>query len=658
MIYRVDRIAESVSRVARAFDRTGSVRDRATPRSLALEATALRSIGVPAPLLLEAAAQARWTAAPLDATLLASRRVDEDVFYRALARRLDVPFIVQPTRLDIRTDYGAAATAGAAALATPARDVRWLAAPRGRAIAAMLALPDASGLAITTPRRFGAWLRASAGAQIADDAALRLHRIEPRLSARAGPSRRTQFASAALLAAFGGLAALWPHAATLLLWTLLTIAFSMATATRIFTAAATFGPEPDSPPLADRSLPLYTIVIALYREAGVAAALIAALEAIDYPRAKLDIKFVVEADDSATFAALAASLPGIEYEIIVAPHGAPRTKPRALNVALPFARGELLCVFDAEDRPEPDQLRRAAARFARADSRLGCLQARLCADNADENVIAGLFALDYAALFEVANPGIAALGLPMMLGGTSNHFRVQTLRDLCGWDAWNVTEDADLGIRLARCGLRVETLDSRTCEEAPVTLAALVNQRVRWMKGWMQTAFVHLRDPVALWINLGPLAFFVTLSLFVSGVLSPLLWPWFTLALARDLATGALFAPATLLDHVVDTCALWLAVAGPVAIVWPVALGMKRQGLTPRWPLLFLLPFWHVMLSVAAWRAVYDLWRNPFGWAKTTHGVAKRRVRQRQPTKRRSSAPMARATTSPSNERTTTPASN
>lgn len=376
----------------------------------------------------------------------------------------------------------------------------------------------------------------------------------------------------------------------------------------------------------------------------------------DYPRAKLDIKFVVEADDPATFAALAAALPGVEYEIVVAPYGAPRTKPRALNVALPFARGELLCVYDAEDRPEPDQLRRAAARFAHAEEKLGCLQARLCADNPHENAIAGLFALDYAALFEVVNPGVAALGLPMMLGGTSNHFQVRTLRDLGGWDAWNVTEDADLGLRLARCGLRVETLASRTGEEAPVSLAALLNQRVRWMKGWMQTAFVHLRDPVALWINLGPLGFFVTLAIFVSGVFSPLMWPWFTVVLARDIATGALFAPATLADHLIDTCALWLAVAGPVAIVWPVALGMKRQGLTARWPLLFLLPLWHVMLSVAAWRALYDLWRNPFGWAKTTHGVAKRRADQRQATKRFSSAPMTRATARPISDSTTTPA--
>lgn len=647
MIYRVDRIAERDSPDARAARRRPSPQHNAEPpkrtaqdaraahsgaraaqdaRATQLEALALAEIGIPASWIARAAAQARWTGAPLDATLLAARGIGEDAFYRALARRLGVPFIAQRVALDDRADYGAVAAAGIAALAQPTQHVRWLAAPRGRAIAALLALPDAAGLAITTPRRFGASLRGSAWTQIAEDAALRLHKIEPRLSARAGPSRATRLSSGALLCLAALLAFLWPHAIGLLIWTLLTIAFSMATVTRLFTAAATFGAEAQSPPLADRDLPTYTLVVPLYREANIARALVRALEALDYPRAKLDIKFVVEADDSRTFAALAAVVPGPEYEIIVAPPGAPRTKPRALNIALPFARGELLCIYDAEDRPEPDQLRRAAARFARADARLGCLQARLAIDNSHENAIAGLFAIDYAALFEVANPGVAALGLPMMLGGTSNHFRTRTLRDLGGWDAWNVTEDADLGLRLARCDLRVETLASRTCEEAPVTLRALMNQRVRWMKGWMQTAFVHLRDPLALWRNLRPLAFFTTLAFFASGVLSPLLWPYFVVVLVRDLASGALFAPATAFDHLVNTCALWLAIAGPAGMIWLGLLGMKRQGLTALWPLLFLLPLWHVMLSAAAWRAIYDLWRNPYGWAKTTHGVARRRM--------------------------------
>ena len=659
MVYRVDRIADSVLRDSGA-GRQGAIGcGRETARRVeAIEAQALAAIGVPTLQIAETAALARWSGAPLAETLLASRTISEDVLYRALAARLGVPFVTRPVQLDARADYGAASSAGFAALARPIEGVRWLAAPRGRAMAALLALPDPSGLAITTPRRLGASLRASAGPQIAEDAALRLHQIEPRLSARAGPSLETRLASAALLAVGAVATALWPQWSALLAWALLTFAFSAATITRLFTAAATFSTDEETPTVVDRDLPVYTIVVPLYREAEMVGALIDALEALHYPRAKLDIKFVVEAEDTVTFAALATGLPGVEYEIVVAPPGAPRTKPRALNIALPFARGDLLCIYDAEDRPEPDQLRQAAARFAHADRGLGCLQARLAVDNADENAIAGLFAIDYAALFEVANPGLAALGLPMMLGGTSNHFRTQTLRDLCGWDAWNVTEDADLGIRLARCGLRVETFASRTHEEAPIAIHALFNQRVRWMKGWMQTAFVHLRDPVALWRNLRPLAFVTTLAAFVSGVVSPLLWPFFAVMLARDLATGALLSPTSPLDYAVATCALWLAVAGPVAMVWLAVLGMERQGLGRRWPLLFLLPLWHVMLCLAAWRAIHDLWRNPFGWAKTTHGVARRRASpQRQDENLFSSMAMARATARPSPDRTTTPAS-
>lgn len=628
MVYRVDPIAESVSpRRQDPVRRYGRVdRRTAASRREAIETAALLDLGVPAPLVARAAAEARWLGLSPDAALLASRRIDEDSFYRSLAERLGVPFVTRPVALDGEVDYAAASAAGAAALARPVNGLRWLVAPRGRAIATLLALPDPAGLAVTTPRRFAALLRAAARTKIADDAALRLHDLEPRLSARRGPTAATRWRAAAAGAAFAGGLLLWPALVAALLWMLLTIAFSVATVVRLFTAAASFEPEPVAAEPPDRELPDYTVVIALYREAGVAPDLVRALEALDYPRARLDVKFVVEADDSETFAALAAAIPGVEYEIVVAPPGAPRTKPRALNVALPFARGELLTIYDAEDRPEPDQLRRAAARFARAGPDLGCVQARLAIDNHADTWLAGLFALDYAALFETINPGLAALRLPMLLGGTSNHFRTGMLRAVGGWDAWNVTEDADLGLRLARCGYSVETFASRTWEEAPITLRALLDQRVRWIKGWMQTAFVHMRDIGALWRNLRPLAFFVTLATFVSGVASPVLWPWFTILLVRDAVSGALFAPANGLDLIVDTFACWLAVAGPVAMVWPVWLGMRRQKLTALWPLLFLLPVWHALIGLAALRAIGDLWRDPFRWAKTEHGKARRRL--------------------------------
>jgi cellulose synthase/poly-beta-1,6-N-acetylglucosamine synthase-like glycosyltransferase len=220
------------------------------------------------------------------------------------------------------------------------------------------------------------------------------------------------------------------------------------------------------PALADDELPNYTVVVALYREAGVAADLVRGLDALDYPKSKLDIKLVVEQRDPETLSRLVElELPG-RYEIVVAPPGPPQTKPRALNIALASARGELIVVYDAEDIPAPDQLRLAAARFA-ADKSVDCLQARLAIRNGGESWLASQFAIEYATLFDFINPGLCALDLPIALGGSSNHFRVRSLIDVGAWDEWNVTEDADLGIRLARFGYRVRALDSDTSEEAP-----------------------------------------------------------------------------------------------------------------------------------------------------------------------------------------------
>ena len=189
--------------------------------------------------------------------------------------------------------------------------------------------------------------------------------------------------------------------------------------------------------------------------------------------------------------ALAAiRLPGM-FEVIVAPPGPPRTKPRALNVALPLARGDFVTVYDAEDVPHPNQLRLAVETFARVPLDIGCLQARLVIDNTGDSWVTRFFTIEYATLFYVINPGLSRLDMPVPLGGTSNHFRRNVLQRLRGWDAWNVTEDADLGIRLALAGYRIGDLPSPTLEEAPATLDAWMNQRTRWMKGFMQVCVTH-----------------------------------------------------------------------------------------------------------------------------------------------------------------------
>jgi cellulose synthase/poly-beta-1,6-N-acetylglucosamine synthase-like glycosyltransferase len=230
--------------------------------------------------------------------------------------------------------------------------------------------------------------------------------------------------------------------------------------------------------LSDDELPNYTVVAALYRETSVIEDLIKAIDAFDYPKSKLDIKLVVEQRDVETLGRIVELRLPARYEVIVAPAGEPQTKPRALNIALSSARGEFVVVYDAEDIPAPEQLRLSASRFA-ADKNLDCLQARLTIRNHGESWLSKLFAVEYAMLFDVINPGLCALNLPIPLGGSSNHFRVGSLVGVGAWDEWNVTEDADLGIRLARFGYRVRALDSDTWEEAPYELGNWFRQRVR-----------------------------------------------------------------------------------------------------------------------------------------------------------------------------------
>ena len=245
----------------------------------------------------------------------------------------------------------------------------------------------------------------------------------------------------------------------------------------------------------DAELPVYTLLVPLYREANMLGGLTRALSRLDYPAAKLDIKLILEAVDAETIAAARAlDLPG-NVEILVVPDLHPRTKPKALNYALPFARGDYLVIYDAEDRPERDQLRKALAAFRQGPPNLACLQSKLNLYNADDNWLTRQFTIEYGALFDGLLPALDRLRLPIPLGGTSNHFRVAALKWLMAWDPFNVTEDADLGTRLARSGYRCQVLSSTTFEEAPVKFVSWLRQRTRWIKGYMQTWLVHMRQP-------------------------------------------------------------------------------------------------------------------------------------------------------------------
>lgn len=367
-------------------------------------------------------------------------------------------------------------------------------------------------------------------------------------------------------------------------------------------------------------LPLYTIMVPLYREAGVVAQLVAAIDAINYPRNRLDVLLVVEQDDQETIAAIERAVPGPHMRIVLVPDGLPRTKPRALCYGLVFARGEYIVVFDAEDQPEPDQLLKALAVFRRSDHRLGCLQARLNVYNPWESWLTRHFSLEYTALFDGILPALERHGLPVLLGGTSNHFPRSVIEDVHGWDPFNVTEDADLGLRLARKGYCVAVLPSTTWEEAPARPAVWMGQRTRWLKGWMQTYLVHMRRPRRLWRELGTRRFLAVNLLTGGVVLSALIHPWIYVTLAWDAAMGQLLGgPADPLRIAV----WWLAALNLVASYGvAIALGAAAVRARGRGRLALSalsLPFYWLAISLAAHRALVELVLAPHHWEKTAH---------------------------------------
>jgi cellulose synthase/poly-beta-1,6-N-acetylglucosamine synthase-like glycosyltransferase len=367
-------------------------------------------------------------------------------------------------------------------------------------------------------------------------------------------------------------------------------------------------------------LPIYTVLVAAYKEQEVIADAIAALESLDYPRDRLDVKLLLEEDDPATIeAARNAQLPS-HVQLLLVPPSEPRTKPKALNFGLGFARGTLLTVYDAEDRPDPLQLRRAAVAFGELPAKIASLQAKLSYYNAGQNMLTKWFTIEYAGWFALLLPGLAAHGAPLPLGGTSTHIRRDVLERVGAWDSYNVTEDADLGIRLHRAGYRTYVLDSTTLEEANSDFVNWIKQRSRWYKGYLQTWLVHMRDPRRLLGDIGPRAF-VSFQLFVAGppilaLINPLFWLltilWFAgrPAFIADLFPSWLYYPGIVCLTFGNFAFLYMAI---VSAHWTGRPALVAAA--------FLVPVYWAMMSIAAVKAAMQLVKAPFLWEKTTHGL-------------------------------------
>lgn len=369
-----------------------------------------------------------------------------------------------------------------------------------------------------------------------------------------------------------------------------------------------------------RPWPLYSILVPMYREPETLPQMVQALQALDYPEDRKEIQLLLEADDEPTLAAARGlNLPS-NFRITVIPPSFPRTKPKACNIGLHHARGELLVIYDAEDRPEPDQLKKAVLAFEASPANVACVQSRLNYYNPDQNLLTRWFAAEYSAWFDMQLPGLAALHAVIPLGGTSNHFRLDVLRELHGWDAYNVAEDCDLGVRLCRTGHATRMVATTTWEEACGSLPFWIRQRTRWQKGYVQTYCVHMRRPWLLLRELGLMGF-IHFQLLVGGVIfssliNPVFWVmalvWFAVrpATLSALFPGPVFAAGAL-------CLF----AGNFVFVYLNLLGCYRRRYDRlMWPNL-LTPVYWLLMSYSGWRAFLQFFSNPFQWEKTQHGL-------------------------------------
>ncbi|MDO5642101.1 MAG: glycosyltransferase [Paracoccus sp. (in: a-proteobacteria)] len=370
-------------------------------------------------------------------------------------------------------------------------------------------------------------------------------------------------------------------------------------------------------------LPVISVMVPLFHESDVAGKLVARLSRLDYPRELTDILLVTEASDPITAAALRGVTLPHWVRVVSVPPGPVQTKPRALNYALNFCRGGIVGVWDAEDRPDPDQLHKVARSFAFAGDDVVCLQGQLDYFNPRSNWLARCFTIEYASWFRANLPGIARLGLVVPLGGTTLFFRRDRLEALGGWDAWNVTEDADLGVRLARRGWRTELIDTTTDEEANCRPLPWIKQRSRWLKGYAVTWGVHMRDPRALWRDLGARRFIAFQIQFLGSVsqylLAPVLWSFWLLTLGGPHLLGP--GLAGLWGGYVLSLLFAIFIAseliGMAINLWAVR-GAKHRHLMKWVP---LMHFYHPLGCLAGWKAIYEVVARPFYWDKTVHGV-------------------------------------
>lgn len=576
--------------------------------------------------LADAIALARVERVSLDRFLLSRGLIGEVELYHGLADALGITFIHHTFRITPGYPFEVLLSSGVARLEDASGGASVIAAPRGVFFEDLLMRvftgAQVPSIVLTTPSNFRRVLLTQFGKIQADQDVNTLVKTMPEFSA-ADLNRGSFLGLMMILPAlfFLGLG-FKPE-----FWTGGLYGFSaLFVVPSLFFKAMVARVKPDDTPirlLDDSKLPVYTILLPLHREANIVTRLFDHLLKLDYPRSKLQIILLIEEADKATQAAIKSSTNFSHFETIICPDGLPKTKPRALAIGQFYARGEFIVVFDAEDFPEPQQLRKAATVFMRSSPRLGCVQAALAIYNRKDSWLSRLFSLEYAVLFDVILPGMAHLGMPIPLGGTSNHLRRNVLTVVQGWDPWNVTEDADLGLRLSRFGYETQCLSSTTFEEAPYEVLIWFQQRTRWFKGWMQTSIIHLgranrlTPKRSLWetLQIGLIAS----TSFMTSLYHPLLVILATcfLDFVHHGVTGRMLSQASVWMMSLLLC-LHLLINGVM---------LMRAARHRHYPLTvsdyFLQLPYSLLKTAAAWFALFELMAAPSHWRKTPHGRAK-----------------------------------
>lgn len=372
----------------------------------------------------------------------------------------------------------------------------------------------------------------------------------------------------------------------------------------------------------DEELPIYSILVPMYKEPQMLPYMVENLDKLDYPPEKLDIKIVLEADDAETIQMADDLNLGSNYQVIITPHSLPKTKPKACNFALNFCKGKYVTIYDAEDRPDPDQLKKALICFKVSGKQTAVVQARLNYFNPNENWITRMFTMEYSLWFDFFLPALDRMNFPIPLGGTSNHFDSEILNSIGGWDPFNVTEDADLGLRIYQLGKKVEVIDSTTFEEANTQFGNWIRQRSRWLKGYMQTYLVHMRAPLHLYRTVG-FKGFLSFQFFIGGTFVNALIVLFLYAVFVIWA----ITKTTMFEPIFPDKLLYLnfinLIFGNVFFIYIHMLGVYKRRYLSLIPYALTAPFYWCMLSIACYKGLYQLFMKPFYWEKTTHGLSK-----------------------------------